>query len=225
MADNAVLELRGVELTLSSSAGPVRILQGVDLDIRPGERVAVIGPSGSGKSSLIAVAAGLERPTAGSVRLFGRDLADMNEDGRARLRRGRAALVFQAFHLLANMTAEENVSAPLEIAGRPRARATARDWLGRVGLGRRLSHYPYQLSGGEQQRVALARALAVEPALLFADEPTGNLDQTTAQGVADLMFDLLGQTGAALVLVTHDPALALRVDRRWSMGEGRLSAT
>jgi putative ABC transport system ATP-binding protein len=224
MSDPPVLELQGVELTLPSAAGPVVILQGADLQVEPGERVAIVGPSGSGKSSLIAVAAGLETPSAGRVRLFGEDVSQLNEDGCARLRRGRAALVFQSFHLLPNMTAEENVAAPLEIARRRAPRAAARDWLGRVGLSQRLTHYPHQLSGGEQQRVALARALAVEPALLFADEPTGNLDQATAAQVADLMFDLLAETRAALVLVTHDPLLAARADRRCVMTGGRLAA-
>jgi len=224
MSNASVVELTGVGLTLPSSAGPVVILQGADLTVSPGERVAIVGPSGSGKSSLIAVAAGLEKPTAGVVRLFGEDVSTLNEDGRARLRRGRAALVFQSFHLLPNMTAEENVAAPLEIARRARPRATARDWLDRVGLSSRLTHYPHQLSGGEQQRVALARALAVEPELLFADEPTGNLDETTAAQVADLMFALLADTHAALVLVTHDAGLAARVDRRWLMQAGKLAA-
>ncbi len=224
MSLDLVLDLEGVELTLPSAAGPVTILQGANLRVAAGERVAIVGPSGSGKSSLIAVAAGLEQPSAGRVRLFGEDLSKLNEDGRARLRRGRAALVFQSFHLLPNMTAEENVSAPLEIARRKTARAIARDWLNRVGLASRLTHYPHQLSGGEQQRVALARALAVEPTLLFADEPTGNLDQATAAQVADLMFNLLAETRAALVLVTHDPALAARVDRQCVMTGGRLLA-
>ena len=156
------------------------------------------------------------------MRLFGQDLARLDEDGRARLRRGRVSLVFQAFHLLPNMTAEENVAAPLEIAGARTALTTARDWLDRVGLAERLDHYPHQLSGGEQQRVALARALAVRPALLFADEPTGNLDGANAAHVADLMFDLVGETGAALVLVTHDAALAAAADRRVAMDDGRL---
>ena len=222
MPATPVLELQGVTLTLPSAAGPVTILTGADLQVAAGERTAIVGPSGSGKSSLIAVAAGLERPTAGAVVLFGERLSALDEDGRARLRRGRAALVFQSFHLLPNMTAEENVSAPLEIARRKAPRATARGWLDRVGLSRRLSHYPHQLSGGEQQRVALARALAVEPALLFADEPTGNLDGATAAQVATLMFDLVRETGAAMVLVTHDPALAARVDRRLLMSDGRL---
>ena len=197
MTEPALLQLEHVALTLPSTAGPVEILRDVSLSVWPGEKVAVLGPSGSGKSSLISVAAGLERPTAGSVHLFGEDLGPMDEDGRARLRRGRAALVFQAFHLLPNMTAEENVAAP--------------------------GHYPHQLSGGEQQRVALARALAPNPAILIADEPTGNLDDATAQDVSALMFDLLAETGAALVLVTHDPSLARRADRRLQMQGGRLS--
>jgi len=217
-----VLALEAVTLTLPSAAGPVNILRGVDLAVGPGERLAVIGPSGSGKSSLIAVGAGLEQPTSGAVRLFGQDLAKLDEDGRARLRRGRAALVFQAFHLLPNMTAEENVATPLEIAGARDALATARQWLGRVGLSGRLTHYPHQLSGGEQQRVALARALAARPALLFADEPTGNLDAKTATTVADLMFALIAEVGAALVMVTHDPVLAERADRIVRMADGQI---
>jgi putative ABC transport system ATP-binding protein len=216
------LSLRQVALTLPSAAGPVEILKGVDLTIEAGERIAVVGPSGSGKSSLIAVAAGLERPSGGEVRLFGQDLARLNEDQRARLRRGRVSLVFQAFHLLPNMTAEENVAAPLEIAGERSAGRLAGGWLDRVGLAARRRHYPHQLSGGEQQRVALARALAARPALLFADEPTGNLDAENAGAVADLMFTLVAETGAALVLVTHEPALAARADRTVTMGGGRI---
>jgi len=219
-----LLQLNGVALTLPSAAGPVEILKGVDVAIRAGERVAIVGPSGSGKSSLIAVAAGLERPTAGQVLLFGEDLARLDEDGRARLRRGRVSLVFQSFHLLPNMTAEENVSAPLEIAGRANAAATAKAWLDRVGLAARLRHYPHQLSGGEQQRVALARALAIRPSLLFADEPTGNLDAENAALVADMMFALVAEAGAAMVLVTHDPALAARADRQVIMSGGRVVA-
>ncbi len=220
----APLVLDAVALTLPSAAGPVNILRGVDLIVNPGERVAVVGPSGSGKSSLIAVGAGLEEPTAGTVRLFGQDLAKLNEDGRARLRRGCAALVFQSFHLLPNMTAEENVATPLEIAGARDALSTARDWLARVGLAPRLTHYPHQLSGGEQQRVALARALAARPSLLFADEPTGNLDDATAASVADLMFNLVAEVGAALVMVTHDPTLATRADRIVRMADGRIAS-
>jgi putative ABC transport system ATP-binding protein len=214
------LRLDGVTLTLPSTAGPVNILKGVDLIVEAGERVAIVGPSGSGKSSLLAVAAGLEQPTAGEVRLFGHDLGTLSEDGRARLRRGRVSLVFQSFHLLPNMTAMENVSAPMEIAGVRNAAAQAEAWLDRVGLIARLDHYPHQLSGGEQQRVALARALAARPALLFADEPTGNLDGPNARTVADLMFDLVAEIGAALVLVTHDLVLAQRAGRQVVMADG-----
>ncbi|MFD3263488.1 ABC transporter ATP-binding protein [Phenylobacterium ferrooxidans] len=218
------MELDGVFLSLPSAAGPVEILRDLSFRVETGERVAVTGPSGSGKSSLISVAAGLELPTAGTVRLFGQDLGKLDEDGRARLRRGRVSLVFQSFHLLPNMTAAENIAAPLEIAGRRDAAELARSWLERVGLAARGRHYPHQLSGGEQQRVALARALAPRPALLFADEPTGNLDAANAALVADLMFDLVIETGAALVLVTHDPILARRADRQVVIGDGRTVA-
>jgi len=218
------LAIDGVWLTLPSAAGPVEILRGLDFSVEPGERVAVVGPSGSGKSTLIAVAAGLERPSKGRVRLLGKELSRLGEDGRARLRRGRVSLVFQAFHLLPNMTAEENVAAPLEIAGARNAAATARAWLDRVGLAERLTHYPHQLSGGEQQRVALARALACRPTLLFADEPTGNLDQANAAHVAELIFALAAETGAALVVVTHDERLAGRADRLVRMAGGRIEA-
>ena len=219
----APLALDGVWLTLPSAAGPVEILRGLDFSVEAGERVAVIGPSGSGKSTLIAIGAGLERPTKGKVRLLGQELSRLDEDGRARLRRGRVSLVFQAFHLLPNMTAEENVAAPLEIARVPGAPETAKAWLDRVGLSARGRHYPHQLSGGEQQRVALARALAVRPALLFADEPTGNLDSANAAHVADLMFDLVAETGAALVLVTHDEHLAERADRAVRLRDGKVA--
>jgi len=221
-APAAPLSLTDVRLTLPSAAGPVEILRGVDFEVRLGERVAVVGPSGCGKSSLIAVAAGLERPTSGAVRLFGEDLGPLGEDRRALLRRGRVSLVFQSFHLLPNMTAAENIAAPLEIAGDREAGTKAADWLDRVGLTARARHYPNQMSGGEQQRVALARALAASPKLLFADEPTGNLDAANAAAVADLMFDLVSQTGAALVLVTHDTALAARADRVAAMFDGRM---
>ncbi len=220
--DSVPLKLDAVTLTLPSAAGPVEILRGVDLTVRPGETVAVVGPSGSGKSSLIAVAAGLETPTSGSVSLFGQDLAELDEDGRARLRRNRVSLVFQSFHLLPNMTAEENIAAPLEIAGILNAFEVADAWLKLVGLSARARHYPHQLSGGEQQRVALARALAAQPSLLFADEPTGNLDAANAHIVADQMFKLVAKTGAALVLVTHDPDIAIRADRQVIMADGRI---
>ena len=215
------LDVENLSLTLPSAAGPVAILRGLNVRIQAGERVAVVGPSGSGKSSLISVAAGLERPTGGRVLLFGQDLGPLNEDGRARLRRGRVALVFQSFQLLPNMTAAENVAAPLEIARAANSEKTAAEWLDRVGLTARGRHYPHQLSGGEQQRVALARALASRPALLFADEPTGNLDAANAAHVAELMFDLVADTKAALVLVTHDEALAARADRQIRMRDGR----
>ncbi|WP_374576670.1 ABC transporter ATP-binding protein [Phenylobacterium sp.] len=221
MSDVPPLAVRNVSLTLPSAAGPVDILKDLSFSVAPRERVAITGPSGSGKSSLIALAAGLERPTGGSVELLGQDLARLDEDGRARLRRGRVSLVFQAFHLLPNMTALENVAAPLEIARRPDAEAVARTWLDRVGLAGRARHYPHQLSGGEQQRVALARALAPRPALLFADEPTGNLDAANAAKVADLLFGLVAEEGAAMVLVTHDPALAARADRQVRLDGGR----
>ena len=219
----APLALDGVHLTLPSAAGPVEILRGLDFSVAAGERVAVVGPSGCGKSTLIAVAAGLERPTRGHVRLLGQELSRLGEDGRARLRRGRVSLVFQSFHLLPNMTAEENVAAPLEIAGAKGAAKTAREWLDRVGLADRRTHYPHQLSGGEQQRVALARALATRPDLLFADEPTGNLDHANAAHVADLIFALAIETRAALVLVTHDETLAARADRVARMAAGRMA--
>ena len=218
--DYPPLVVRDVSLTLPSAAGPVEILRDLSFSVAPRERVAITGPSGAGKSSLIAVAAGLERPTSGTVELLGRPLAKMDEDGRARLRRGRVSLVFQAFHLLPNMTAEENVAAPLEIAGVADADSVARGWLDRVGLSGRLRHYPHQLSGGEQQRVALARALAPRPALLFADEPTGNLDAVNAAKVADLLFGLVAEEGAAMVLVTHDASLAARADRQVRLGGG-----
>jgi putative ABC transport system ATP-binding protein len=222
-APEAPLILKDVGLTLSSAAGPVDILRGVNFRLAPGERVAVVGPSGCGKSSLLAVAAGLERPTRGEVQLLGGNLGTLSEDGRARLRRGRVAIVFQAFHLLPNMTAQENVATPLEIAGDRGAEAIARAWLGRVGLEARRRHYPHQLSGGEQQRVALARALATRPRVLFADEPTGNLDAANAAATADLIFDLTAEIGAAMVLVTHDDALAARADRRARMFNGAMA--
>jgi putative ABC transport system ATP-binding protein len=216
----APLALDGVWLTLPSAAGPVEILRGLDFTVDVGERVAVVGPSGSGKSTLIAIAAGLERPTRGQVRLLGQELSRLDEDGRARLRRGRVSLVFQAFHLLPNMTAEENVAAPLEIAGARGAGKTAREWLERVGLSSRRTHYPHQLSGGEQQRVALARAFVVEPPIVMADEPTGNLDSANGKLVLDLLLDRNKSAGTTLVLVTHDPEVASRADRKIVLKDG-----
>ncbi|WP_309090633.1 ATP-binding cassette domain-containing protein [Phenylobacterium sp.] len=216
------LVLEDVALTLPSAAGPVEILRDVWLQVEPAETLAIVGPSGSGKSSLIALASGLERPTRGRVALLGEDLARLDEDGRARLRRGKVALVFQSFHLLPNMTAEENVAAPLEIAGARDGTRTARAWLDRVGLSARCTHYPHQLSGGEQQRVALARALAARPALLFADEPTGNLDAANGALVTELMFELAQELSTTLVLVTHDAELAARAGRLVRMQDGRI---
>jgi putative ABC transport system ATP-binding protein len=220
MTDNSIVDIK----SLNKWYGDFHVLRDINIAVGKGERIVICGPSGSGKSTLIAIAAGLERPSKGKVRLLGKELSRLGEDGRARLRRGRVSLVFQAFHLLPNMTAAENVAAPLEIARTPQAGQIAREWLDKVGLGKRGHHYPHQLSGGEQQRVALARALAARPALLFADEPTGNLDGKTADQVAHLMFDLVAESGAALVLVTHDAGLAARADRQVHMAEGRASS-
>jgi putative ABC transport system ATP-binding protein len=220
---NAALELSDVRLTLPALSGPVEILRGVSFRVEPGESVAVIGPSGSGKSSLISVAAGIEQPTSGEVKLLGESLVGRSEDDLARLRRGRVSLVFQSFHLLATMTALDNVRTPLEIARLPNVDAAARASLEAVGLGARMDHYPGQLSGGERQRVAVARALACEPKVVFADEPTGNLDRESGTVVADMLFALARTQGAALVVVTHDAKLAARADRTVEMNDGRLA--
>ncbi len=216
----AVIAFRQVSLTLPAATGPVHILKDLDMQVMPGESVAIVGPSGSGKTSLISVAAGLERASSGVVELLGDDISQQNEDALARLRRGRVGFVFQSFHLLPNMTALENVAAPLEIMKKADAMAIARDALEQMGLADRLTHYPAQLSGGERQRVAVARALAVEPKIVFADEPTGNLDTKAGKMVADLIFDECAKQGAALVLVTHDAALAARADRIITMQDG-----
>ena len=217
-----VIELRGVRLNLVAGGGMVKILRGVDLRVAAGETVAVTGPSGSGKTSLLMVMAGLEAASSGRVRILGRDVTRMNEDGLARLRRGRIGVVFQGFHLVPTMTALENVRLPLELAGASDARCKAGESLERVGLGERLRHYPAQLSGGEQQRVALARAFADAPRIVLADEPTGNLDAATGSEVMRRMFALQHEHGAALVLVTHDAALAGQCKRRLVMRDGRL---
>jgi putative ABC transport system ATP-binding protein len=214
--------LDDVGLTLASAAGPVEILRGISLTIGAGETVALLGPSGSGKSSLMMVLAGLERPSGGRVALAGQDLAALDEDGLARLRRRRIGIVFQSFHLLPTMTALENVAIPLELAGDGEALARAKAALERVGLGHRLAHYPAQLSGGEQQRVAIARAFVAAPALLLADEPTGNLDGTTGQHVMDCLFEEQARLGSALLLITHDAALAARCDRELLMRDGEI---
>jgi putative ABC transport system ATP-binding protein len=198
------------------------ILQGVDLEVNAGDAVSILGTSGAGKSTLLGLLAGLDTASSGEVSLFGSDLGALDEDGRAALRAGRVGFVFQAFHLIAGMTAEENVALPLSLAQEKHNGADARGLLEAVGLGERAGHYPNQLSGGEQQRVAIARAFAGSPDLLFADEPTGNLDAETGQHVADVLFRLRDDHGTALILVTHDPALAARCDRRYRLAGGRL---
>ena len=218
------MRLREVGLTLPNQAGDVEILKGISLDIGAGERIAITGPSGSGKSSLLMVMAGLERATTGQIKVLDQDLSTASEDDLASLRQARIGVVFQSFHLLPTMTAIENIRLPLEIAGRAGAEARAREMLDAVGLGPRARHYPAQLSGGEQQRIALARALAPSPKLLLADEPTGNLDSTTGQAVTDLMFELAAQTGVTLVLVTHSEALAARCERAIRLNDGRVAA-
>ena len=217
--------MRGVDLSLGRGAARVHILRDVALTIEKGEAVGVVGPSGSGKSTLLMIMAGLERPDRGEVEIDGVKLGAMNEDALARFRSQRVGIVFQSFHLIPTMTALENVAAPLELAGANDAAARATAELEQVGLGDRLSHYPVQLSGGEQQRVALARALAPRPSLLIADEPTGNLDETTGGAIVDLIFDLPARRGATLALVTHDAALAARCDRVIRMRSGKVEET
>jgi len=214
------LHLNDVHLTLPATSGPVNILRGVNLKVKPNETLAIIGPSGSGKSSLISMSAGLEKPTSGDVFLLGQRINSQNEDQLARLRRGRVSMVFQSFHLLPTMTAYDNVRVPLEIAKLDNIDDRSAQILKDVGLGDRLDHYPGQLSGGEQQRVAIARALACDPELIFADEPTGNLDQATGKGVADMLFNISRDRGATLILVTHDLELAKRAGRIVTMQDG-----
>ena len=224
LASNPLVSLNDVHLSLSGAAGEVHILKGIDLAIAAGETVAVVGPSGSGKSTLLMVLAGLERASAGQVTIDGTDLGPLSEDALALFRRGRIGIVFQAFHLIPTMTALENVAVPMELMGRSDAFTLAQDALGAVGLGHRLGHYPGQLSGGEQQRVALARTFAGEPALLLADEPTGNLDRATGAHVIDLLFELRARAGATLVLITHDEALAERCGRLIRLDDGRIAS-
>jgi len=205
-----------------SPHGILEILSGLSIFINAGEATAILGASGSGKSTLLGLLAGLDEPTSGEIRLFGRSLAELDEDGRALLRAGRVGFVFQSFQLLPGMTALENVMLPLELAGSDNPQASALEALESVGLGERTGHFPSQLSGGEQQRVALARAFATRPRLLFADEPTGSLDTHTGRRVSELLFGMREQTGAALLLVTHDAQLAERCDRRLRLEAGRL---
>ncbi|TMJ13787.1 MAG: ATP-binding cassette domain-containing protein [Alphaproteobacteria bacterium] len=222
MTSSYVIDAEAVTLSLGSGTGRVDILRGIDLQVASGQSVALLGPSGSGKSSLMAVLSGMERASGGRVRVAGADFGTMGEDQLAKARQGRIGIVLQAFHLLPTMTALENVAVPLELAGRADAFDAARAELDAVGLGHRLSHYPAQLSGGEQQRVAIARATAPRPALLFADEPTGNLDAATGNAILDLLFDRQRETGATLLVITHDPALAARCARVLEMQDGRI---
>jgi len=217
-----VIEARGVTLALGSP--PTQILYGLDLSVARGTSIALLGPSGSGKSSLMAILSGLERSSSGTVRVDGLDFGGLDEDGLARARRGRIGIVLQAFHLLPTMTARENVAVPLELAGAADAFDRAAAELSAVGLGNRLDHYPTQLSGGEQQRVAIARALAPRPALVFADEPTGNLDTTTGAHIMDLLFARHADLSATLFVITHDPVLAARCGRVIEMADGRIVA-
>jgi len=218
-----ILSLSDVHLSLRGNAGPVDILHGITLDVARGDTLGLVGPSGSGKSSLLMLMGGLERATAGMVKVLGRDIGPLGEDALARMRRDAIGVVFQSFHLIPTMTALENVAVPLELAGAADAFARAEAELARVGLAARTGHYPSQLSGGEQQRVALARASAPRPALLLADEPTGNLDSATGAEIMDLLFDLRDLHGATLVLVTHAPDLAARCDRVLTLADGRIA--
>ncbi len=216
------VSLTDVSLTLPSRAGPVEILRGVDFEVAAGEAVGILGPSGSGKTSLLMVIAGLERASTGDVTVAGQSISARKEDALAAFRRDNIGIVFQSFHLIATMTALENVAVPLEFRGFKGAMQIASEKLARVGLSHRLTHYPGQLSGGEQQRVAIARALAAGARIILADEPTGNLDQDTGEEIIDLLFEMRSKEGASLLLVTHDRALAARCDRVVHMRDGRI---
>jgi putative ABC transport system ATP-binding protein len=216
------ISARNLTLTLGTPAAPVAILRGIDLDISQGQVVALLGPSGSGKSSLMAVLSGLERASGGSLTVAGADFASLDEDGLAAARRGRIGIVLQAFHLLPTMTAAENVATPMELAGMADATPRALAELAAVGLAHRTGHYPAELSGGEQQRVAIARATAPRPQLIFADEPTGNLDAATGAEIIELLFARRAETGATLLIITHDAALATRCERVLTMADGRI---
>jgi putative ABC transport system ATP-binding protein len=221
---NIVIDARDVTLSLGENSARVDILRGISLLVAAGSSVALLGASGSGKSSLMAVLSGLERASGGSIHVAGADFGTMNEDDLARARRGRIGIVLQAFHLLPTMTALENVAVPLELAGVEAAFERAAEELTSVGLGGRLDHYPTQLSGGEQQRVAIARAIAPRPALLFADEPTGNLDAATGEAIMDLLFARQRETGATLIMITHDEALSHRCDRVITLRDGKIAS-
>lgn len=218
-----VLRAHDLGKEVNGPEGNLKLLQNITFDVFAGDSVAITGPSGSGKSTLLSLLAGLDVPSTGEVQLKGEAFSTRNEDLRSRLRGQHCGFVFQQFQLVADLTAQENVMLPLEILGRPSPRKLASQWLEQVGLSQRQQHYPAQLSGGEQQRVALARAFAVSPAVLFADEPTGSLDYANGQHVADLLFQLNQEQGTALVLVTHDPALAERCQRQFTLNEGQLS--
>jgi putative ABC transport system ATP-binding protein len=224
MTRDIVLEARNVSKQVSSPEGPLTIVREISLQVRAGESIAIVGPSGAGKSTLLALLAGLDLPSSGEIWLAGVNLSGLDEDGRARLRAQRVGFVFQSFHLVPSLTALENVMLPLELAHRADARAAAGAWLARVGLDERLAHYPRQLSGGEQQRVALARASVGRPAVLFADEPTGNLDSVTGERIAQLLFELNEGSDTTLVVVTHDRTLAARCDRILLMDAGAIRA-
>jgi putative ABC transport system ATP-binding protein len=220
MQDSVVLEARNVSKTVTSPEGPLTILADVSLSVRAGETLAIVGASGAGKSTLLALLAGLDAPSTGRVFIAGTDLTELDEDGRAAIRGRHVGFVFQSFHLIPSLTAIENVMLPLELVNRGDARATAAEALQQVGLTPRRTHYPKQLSGGEQQRVAIARAFVTHPAVLFADEPTGNLDTHTGQKVTDLLFELNRSTGSTLILVTHDRTLAGRCGRVLELDAG-----
>ena len=222
-ASAALITASDLAFSVPAASGRLPILRGVSLEIGAGEAVGIVGPSGSGKTSLLMLLAGLERATGGTLSVAGQSLSTMDEDALARFRRDNVGIVFQAFHLIPTMTAVENVAVPLEFRGTPNAMAIAEDKLKRVGLGHRLTHYPGQLSGGEQQRVAIARAVASGAKILLADEPTGNLDQETGKAIIDLLFDLKSNEGATLLLVTHDQALAQRCGRIISVRDGQVS--
>jgi putative ABC transport system ATP-binding protein len=220
VANSIVLEAREISKTVPSPEGPLTILADVSLTVRAGESLAIVGASGAGKSTLLALLAGLDTPSSGKVFIAGEDLTALDEDGRARVRGQHVGFVFQSFHLIPSLTAIENVMLPLELVGRANARGVAAEALTQVGLGARMPHYPKQLSGGEQQRVAIARAFVTHPEVLFADEPTGNLDSATGTRITDLLFELNRSTGSTLVLVTHDRTLARRCDRVFELDAG-----